>query len=175
MRSVNSVLLTLAQQSPTDGTSLPAGTTGFGVQLFQSALALIGVCVGAWLVLRWMAKRGYGGGAGRNLRVIERVMLEPRRSVYLVEAGTRVFLIGSSDQSVTTLAELSRADLTVPPPAREGAGTTAPVATTPAARFVDVLARIRNSGSHAHDAPSTARENTEPTSPGDSAATEERE
>lgn len=122
----------------TEPAPLPAGTTGFGVQLFQSAIALVGVCFAAWFVLRWMARRGYGAGATRNLRVIERVMLEPRRSVYLLEAGSRVFLVGASDQSVTTLAELSRDDLTVKPEARGSESTS-----NPAARFADVLSRIR--------------------------------
>jgi flagellar biosynthetic protein FliO len=116
----------------TDPAPLPAGTTGFGVQLFQSAIALVGVCFAAWFVLRWMARRGYGTSTNRNLRVIERVMLEPRRSVYLLEAGKRVFLVGSSDQSVTTLAELSRDDLSVKPEPQSEQKS-----------FADVLARIR--------------------------------
>jgi flagellar biosynthetic protein FliO len=132
-----------------DPATLPAGTTGFGVQLFQSAIALVGVCFAAWAVLRWMARRGYGTGTNRNLRVIERVMLEPRRSVYLLEVGTRVFLVGSSDHSVSTLAELSRDDLASKPDAsRESASN-------PAARFADVLSRIRRTQpTNARDVPS---------------------
>lgn len=148
-------------QSPggaaTEPAPLPAGTTGFGVQLFQSAIALVGVCFAAWFVLRWMARRGYGTGSNRNLRVIERVMLEPRRSVYLLEVGKRVFLVGSSDQSVNTLAELSRDDLTVKADAQGEA------AQTPAARFADVLARIRKTSNAASAGPVPA--NASPSGP----------
>jgi len=134
---------------------LPAGTTGFGVQLFQSAMALVGVCVAAWLVLRWIAQRQYGAnGAPRNLRVLERVALDPRKSVFLVEAGSRVFLLGASDQSVNTLAELSREDL-ASLPAREASAS--------GMRFSDVLARIRRTGEAKRDEapPAAAKNGTE--------------
>lgn len=126
-----------AQQVGPDG-GLPAGTTGFGAQLFQSVVALVAVCMTAWLVLRWIAQRGPNANrATKNLRVIERVALDPRKSIYLVEAGTRVFLVGASDQSVNALAELSRADLAAPP---------ASGSPSPAPRFAEVLARIRRVG-----------------------------
>lgn len=134
---------------------LPAGTTGFGAQLFQSAIALVGVCVTAWLVLRWIAQRGYGAnGAARNLRVLERVALDPRKSVFLVEAGSRVFLLGASDQSVSTLAELSRDELAALP-AREASAS--------GMRFSDVLARIRRTSESKRDetAPVVTKNGTE--------------
>ncbi len=138
----------LAQQlagGGADQAPLPPGTTGFGVQLFRSVLALVGVCVTAWLVLRWMARRGYGAAGGvRNLRVIERVALDARKSMYIVEAGSRVFLVGASDQSVHTLAELSRDDLAALPP-RDGQGASTGTSHR-AASFASVLARIRRSG-----------------------------
>ncbi|MEI8254502.1 MAG: flagellar biosynthetic protein FliO [Deltaproteobacteria bacterium] len=136
-----------AEQAP-----LPSGTTGFGVQLFRSALALVGVCVTAWLVLRWMAQRGYGAAGGaRNLRVIERVALDARKSICLVEAGSRVFLVGASEQSLTTLAELSRDDLKALP-ARDRDGAGAAQGGRPAS-FAAVLARIRRSGSASQASP----------------------
>jgi flagellar protein FliO/FliZ len=87
----------------------PAVPTGYGLYLLQTLLALGAVCVIAYVVLRWGAKRLYGvGRQGQRLRLVERLPLEPRRSLYLVEVAGRVLLIGSSESGVTLVAEIER-------------------------------------------------------------------
>lgn len=89
---------------------------GYGVALLQTLLALAAVCVLAWVVLRWSARRGLGVGRGR-VRVIEKVPLDGRRSLYLVSIGDRVMLIGAGDGGAPSLiAELDPDEL---PPAPE--------------------------------------------------------
>ena len=89
---------------------------GYAVSLLQTLLALGAVCILAWVVLRWSARRGLGLGRGR-VRVLERVPLDGRRSLYLVEVAGRVLLIGAGEGGApTTLAELDPDDL---PPAPE--------------------------------------------------------
>ncbi len=92
---------------------------GYGASLLQSLLALAAVCILAWVVLRWSASRGLGTGAGRRMKVIERVPLDARRWVYLVEIGERVLVVGAGDNaSPTLLAELKKSELPDAPEAR---------------------------------------------------------
>lgn len=105
---------------------------GYGAALLQALLALGGVCVLAWVVLRFGARRGFGVGAGRGGRVtvLERVALDPRRSLYLVKVGERVLLLSAGDGGapalVAELAENELPEIEVPP----------------RARFADVIGRI---------------------------------
>lgn len=92
---------------------LPAGTGGFGAQLARTSLALLIVCVAAWWLVRFAARRGMLGAAakGQHITVIERVALDPRRSLHLVRVGARVLVLGASEEGLRTLAELSADEL----------------------------------------------------------------
>lgn len=92
-----------------------SGGTALG-SVLRVLLALAGVCALAWVVLAVFARRGFGafrGGLGRvpsRLRVLERVVLSPRRQLYLVQADSRVFLVGTGEAGPPALiAELDRA------------------------------------------------------------------
>ena len=114
--------------------SLPAATTGYGVALVQALLALAFVCVLAFWVLRWVARRGFLGAAGSGrVRVLERVALDARRAVFLVKVGERVLLLGAGDAALTVLAELREDEV---PPAATTGGTS----------FASLLARLRGGG-----------------------------
>jgi flagellar biosynthetic protein FliO len=90
------------------GAELPS--LGSSIALSFASLAL--VCLLAYLALRWLAKRGVGQGAG-PLRVVARCPLEPRRSVYMIEAAGRYFLVGVGEGPMALLAELDAS--AVPP------------------------------------------------------------
>ncbi len=84
-----------------------------GGELFsvmRTLLALAGVCALAWVVLAWLARRGFGvvrPSASARLQVLERVVLAPRKELYLVRADARVFLVGVGEASAPNLiAEL---------------------------------------------------------------------
>ncbi|MFW5921060.1 MAG: hypothetical protein ACOCUS_04415, partial [Polyangiales bacterium] len=63
-------------QGASEAADLPGG---YGAALLQTLLALAAVCVLAWVVLRWSAKRGFGmGPSGGRVRVLERVPLDQR-------------------------------------------------------------------------------------------------
>lgn len=94
---------------------------GYGVALLQTLLALAAVCILAWVVLRWSARRGLGLGRPGRVRVLERVPLDGRRSLYLIEIGERVLLIGAGEGGAPALlAELDPSEL---PPAPERAAS----------------------------------------------------
>lgn len=77
-------------------------------QSLQTVLALLLVCVLAYLALRFGLRRMRGVTGDGSLRLVARLALEPRRNVYLVEACGRCFLIGSGEAGVTLLAEVAQ-------------------------------------------------------------------
>jgi flagellar protein FliO/FliZ len=120
------VLFVLLQTPPAP---LP---TGYGAALLQTLVSLLAVCLLAWLLLRWGARRGFAfGGRGQRVKVIERVALDPRRTLYVVEVGGKVLLLGAGDgASPTLISELDPASMPSEPEAKK-------------TRFADVLSRAR--------------------------------
>lgn len=91
----------------------PGAPDSYGLQLVEALLALVAVCLLAWAALRLLSRYGMGrSSSGRALRVLERLPLDARRSVCLVEAGSRVFLVGLGDGAAPRLlAELDPASV----------------------------------------------------------------
>lgn len=83
-------------------------TTDFGWLLLETTLILVVVCVLAYLSIRLVARRAgsLGRGAGSQLEVLDRLVLEHRRSVYVVRAGSSTLLLGAGDSEVTLLCDL---------------------------------------------------------------------
>jgi flagellar biosynthetic protein FliO len=88
------------------GSELP----GLGGSLAVSFVSLGLVCILAFLVLRWLGRKGVGQSSA-NMRVLGRCYLEPRRSVYLVEAAGRCFILGVGDGPISLIAEVERASI----------------------------------------------------------------
>ncbi|MBL8679802.1 MAG: flagellar biosynthetic protein FliO [Myxococcales bacterium] len=118
---------------------LPAGTGGFATQLVRTSVALIVVCVAAFWLVRYAAQRGLLGAQSRakHLSVIDKIALDPRRSVHLVRVGKRVLVLGASDEGLRSLGELSLDELGLE---GDGAPKEAADGRSPTKRsFVDVL------------------------------------
>lgn len=108
-----------------------AAVPGVGWESLALSFVSLGVvCVVAWAALKLLAARGVGKGTGA-VRVVARCPLEPRRSVYVIEAAGRCFLVGVGDGPMAVLAEL---DASAMPKER--------AAPTPATKFADVLAKV---------------------------------
>jgi flagellar biogenesis protein FliO len=58
--------------------------------------------------VRFAARRGLLGAptGGRHLQVLERLALDPRRSLYLVRFGSRALLLGASEEGLRALGEV---------------------------------------------------------------------
>lgn len=84
-------------------------STGFGAELARVTLALLLVCALAALLLRLL--RGRAFGTAGPMRVLARLSLEPRRTLYLVEVAGRCLLVGVGDGPMAVLAEVDRAQL----------------------------------------------------------------
>jgi flagellar protein FliO/FliZ len=78
--------------------------------LVGSLLVLGLVCLAAWLIVRFGARRWVGARGGRSgvLDVVARVPLEPRRSLYVVEVAGKTLLVGTSEMGLSVLSELDR-------------------------------------------------------------------
>jgi len=96
--------------------------------LALSFLSLGVVCLVAYAALKLLAGKGIGKASGA-VRVLARCPLEPRRSVYVIEAAGKCLLVGVGDGPMTVLAELDAAALPRETSAR-------------APRFAEVLARV---------------------------------
>jgi flagellar biogenesis protein FliO len=77
-------------------------------------LGIVGLGLAALRVLRG------GGGGARAMRVRERIVLDGRRAIYLVEVAGRVLVVGGTDGGLSTLAEVDAARLPVDEPAGRG-------------------------------------------------------
>ncbi len=115
------------------------GTTGaYGWALFKVTVALVVICVLAYLLVR--AAQGkvgrLGGAGGGQLRVLDRYPLSPRQALWLVEVGGRVFLLGAGEGGISRLAELDPEELPVIDGEPAGGG--------PA--FAAILDRLRKGG-----------------------------
>lgn len=78
---------------------------GLAGSLALSFICLAVVCLLAYLGLRWLSRRA-GGGGGGAICVRARCVLEPRRSVYLLEVAGRFFLVGVGEGPMAVLAEV---------------------------------------------------------------------
>lgn len=80
---------------------------GLGGSLAVSLVSLGVVCLVAYVSLRFLSRRGVGRQTG-PIKVVARCPLEPRRSLYLIEAAGRCFLVGVGDGPMTMLAEVPK-------------------------------------------------------------------
>jgi flagellar protein FliO/FliZ len=83
---------------------------GYGWILLQTLAALGLVCLLAIVVFRLLVPRALRGRSG-PVRVVGRVAVDPKRSLLLVEAAGRCFLIGSSEGGLQLIAELDPAQV----------------------------------------------------------------
>jgi flagellar protein FliO/FliZ len=87
-------------QAATDAPPPPS----YGASLLQTLFALIGVCLLAYVLMRYgLGRTAFGRGAGRYMRIRERLPLDARRALVLVEVGDRVYLVGTGDGAAPTL------------------------------------------------------------------------
>jgi flagellar biogenesis protein FliO len=99
------------------GTADPLGPINSQiVQYLEVLLGLVGVLILAYLTLRaglpWMF--GMRPHAKGPIEVVARHALEPRKALYLVKAGSQIFLIGTAENQIeclTTIAEDNAAEV----------------------------------------------------------------
>jgi flagellar biosynthetic protein FliO len=89
------------------------GNPGFGgkelfFKMMLSVLLVVGLAVGA-LYLSKKLLPNITKACGKEIRVVETTYLGPRKALHLVEIGNQRLLIGSTNESIATLAHLEDA------------------------------------------------------------------
>lgn len=97
-----------------------SGWGTYGVFILETVGILLLIAVAGWAVVRFGSSRLPFSPQNRRLKLLERLVLEPRRALHLVQLDDTVLLIGTSDQSVDLLKVLDT------PPADPLPPTTAP-------------------------------------------------
>lgn len=73
----------------------------------QTLVALAAVCGLAWVIFRIVLPRlQVGNSAGNMIRVVERVGLDAKRSLFVIEVAGKYLLVGSSENGVQLVSEL---------------------------------------------------------------------
>lgn len=76
------------------------------MESFGTLVLIIAVLAGAlWFVKNYARKR-LSSGEGKRFRVVGRLPLEPKRSLYLVLLGDKLLVMGSSDSGLTLVKEI---------------------------------------------------------------------
>lgn len=111
------------------GAAAPPTSPGYGGILLKMVVSLVVVCAFAYLFLRWALKRFSGSGGTGKMEVVARLAVAPNRSVLVVRVGDRHLIVGSGEQQLSLLGELSAeearqlADDPAPPSESSGVGT----------------------------------------------------
>ena len=85
-----------------------SGTRELFFRFMVSVLFLVALCAGGiYVSKRFLPK--IANMSDKEIRIIETVHLGPRKAVHLLEIGDRRFLIGSTNENITRLADLTSA------------------------------------------------------------------
>ncbi len=80
-------------------------TTSYGLLVLKTFGVLAAIALLAWVLVRFVAPRlRYRTGKPR-MQVLERLSLEPRRSLYLVEVDGRQMVIGVAEGGINLIKE----------------------------------------------------------------------
>lgn len=106
----NHLSLLLLWQEPVPF-SVPGSGSGasFLLMLVQTVLALGLVCGLAYALFRWVLPhltQVSGGAPGSMVRIVDRVRLDTRKSLYVIEVAGRWLLVASSESGVQLISEL---------------------------------------------------------------------
>ena len=76
-------------------------------------LLLAGLLCFFYVGAQFLARRfgSMRGGRGGNLELVDRLGLEPRRTIYTIRAGPRFLVVASSESGLQLLTEMSPAEL----------------------------------------------------------------
>ncbi|MEA2174004.1 MAG: flagellar protein FliO/FliZ [Blastocatellia bacterium] len=106
--------LSLVLQEPTPFDAGHYGESGasFFLMLVQTLLALGLVCGLAYVIFRWVLPRlqNFGGAGNHLVRVVDRVGIDTRKSLYVIEVAGRWLLVASSEAGVQLISELDAAN-----------------------------------------------------------------
>lgn len=80
-------------------------TFGYIIQVIFSLAIVFGLM---WLTTKYLLPRMAPGSKGRMIEVLDRVVLEPGVSSYVLKVENKSWLIAVSNKSVTKIGEISK-------------------------------------------------------------------
>ena len=86
-------------------------TVSYGVVILQTFAVLVLIGAMAWAFVRFVAPRIGMRTRSSRMKILERLPLEPRRSLYLVEVDGKSILVGVSEGSIRLLREVEAVDV----------------------------------------------------------------
>jgi len=96
--------------------------TGYGLFILETVAGLALMAIGAWAFVRlvgpWM--RGTAARRRGRMRIVERLALDQKRAVCIVEVDGVELLVGTSEGGMALLKELPRRDAQAAAPAGDG-------------------------------------------------------
>ena len=104
-----STAIALWQQDAFGGGASASGVS-FLMMLLQTLLALGLVCGLAYVIFRWMLPRlNVARSTGGMVRIVDRVGLDARKSLFVIEVAGRWLLVAASEAGVQLVSELDAA------------------------------------------------------------------
>ena len=91
-----------------------ASLQGYWILVLKTVLVLALIAGGAWAVVRFGGSRLKRFSGPRRMRVIEKLALEPRRSIYMIDIDGKTIVVGVSDMSIRLLTNTARAEIRSP-------------------------------------------------------------
>jgi len=81
---------------------------GMGLGDFLRVILVLGVVIALIYALVWMLRKltGIKAGGGDEIRIYSTRPIKGNSALHLVEAGNRIFLIGSTDNSINLISEI---------------------------------------------------------------------
>lgn len=93
------------------GSSAPADVGNYTALLISSLVVLVLLGAVVWALTRWKGGARLAQDGTGTMKVRARLTLEPRRTLYVVTVGEKTLLIGTSEQGISTLADISSEQL----------------------------------------------------------------
>ena len=87
------------------GSDFNSGGAGFSVRAVLAVLFVLALFIAAIYVSKKLLPK-ISNLPGKEIRIVETIHLGPRKAVHLLEIDNRRFLIGSTNENVTKLADL---------------------------------------------------------------------
>ncbi len=85
-------------------------STGWMVGAFLKLLLVVVLIIGLAIVAkRWINQPGQS--SSRQMKVVESLMLNPKRSLHIIKVGGQLLLIGATDQNISLISELDTAEI----------------------------------------------------------------
>lgn len=106
----------LITETPAPAETMPIGTGGdVPILPYLIQLIVVTAVVGAlgYMSLKLVKDKvpGLNLASGKQIHVVDRVALDPKRMMFVVNVGGRYWLLAATEMQVTTIAELSKDDL----------------------------------------------------------------